>query len=273
MLVNYPFIPFKNSWDRIKRAEAHSFAFGDAWKSFSKTELHTAVLHIDDDGTGTLRCVPAKSAVPSHFPLLLGEMLYQLRAALDNAIYDAAIIDSNHYPPPNAGDLEFPICVKARHFKQVARTTIAPLSATHRALVEALQPYNASQASAEGAVLSIQRSLRILKDWTQTDRHRTLSVFSSWVTHTKPELKLPEGVHLKSMRIQRRGFLEDGDIMARFRLKGFVKGMNVQIMPDLHFDLALDEAPIACHHTDDLSTRTNMMLLTVKEIVRKIETC
>jgi hypothetical protein len=47
----------------------------------------------------------------------LGEFLYQLRAALDACIHQAAILESGKDPHPDEKALEFPICVSSEEFK------------------------------------------------------------------------------------------------------------------------------------------------------------
>jgi len=83
-----------------------------------------------------------------------GEMLYQLRAALDGSVYQAAIIESGQDPPPNENRLEFPICVSAAEFHKSA-WKIAPLSKQCRDFIESIQPYNAPELAAPLVVLNM----------------------------------------------------------------------------------------------------------------------
>jgi hypothetical protein len=272
MLEKHSFAPFEASWDRIKRAEGHYYAFRELRKSLTKSDFHTTVLDIDDNGVGTVRFIPKTSSVPRELSLLLGEMLYQLRGALDGAVCDAAAIDSKGSPRPDTSALRFPICLTARQFEQCA-SMLACLSHKRRAFIHSLQPYHASSVSPEGEVMSLKRTLGIMNRWSRIDRCRPLHIVCSWIAQSSPKLTLPAPVHLKSMTIQRRGFLVSDHVVARFRLKGYTTGMDVQVSSDLQFDLTVDEAPPPCHAADDLSARMNMMLLAVKEIVRTIETC
>jgi hypothetical protein len=272
MLQKHSFIPFQSSWDRIKRAEAHSYAFRELGNSLTTSDFHTTALDIDDGGAGTFRYIPKNSTIPRELPLLLGEMLYQLQGALDGAVCDAAAIDSNRSPRPDISDLRFPICLTARQFEQCA-STLGHLSHKRRAFIHSLQPYHGSSASPEGEVMSLKRTLGIMKRWLRIDHCRPLHIVSSWIVESSPRLTLPASVHLKNMRVQRRGFLAKDDVVARFRLKGYAKGMDVQVSSNLQFHLTVDELPPPCHLADDLSARMNMMLLTAKEIVRTIEGC
>jgi hypothetical protein len=263
------FVPFQSSRDRIKRAQSHRDAIGDIWNSFSPEDLNFPILNIDEDGTGSLRCAPVEGARFEDASIFLGEMLYQLRAALDNAVYDSAILDTRRNPPRNPRDYEFPICRRPEGFDEVAYK-IAPLSEKRRALIQAVQPYNIGKIAPEKMVKSIPRTLGILNDWARVDRHRKMNIICSWAVEASPKLRLPPGVSIKSLKVRGQGILKNDDAIATFRLNGFVKGMQVEANPDLHFDVAVDEAPLPCHSNDSLSMRTSMMIEAVKVIVRRL---
>jgi hypothetical protein len=217
-----------------------------------------------------MRSTPIEGALPPEFSLLLGETLYQLRAALDNVIYDAAILDSGQNPPPNPKDLEFPVCAKRTWFDELA-FKLGPLSKNRKALIEAVQPYNTPKLAPELMVYNYNRTLGILSDWARKDRHRKLNVLRSWAVEASPKLRLPPGVTLQSLKVRAWGFLEDKDEIASFKLKGFVPGMKVQGNPDVSFDIAVDEVPAPCHESDTLGNRLEAMVRAVAFIAGKIE--
>jgi hypothetical protein len=95
-----PLTPFEGCWQRIKRAEAHRNAFAEAWNSFADTDAYDVVLHINDYGHGGMWLEPRHITLPTDFSLQIGEILYQLRAALDGSIYASAILDTGQDPPP-----------------------------------------------------------------------------------------------------------------------------------------------------------------------------
>jgi hypothetical protein len=271
MRENSARIPYKNSWNRIARAEAHRRAFDEIWGSVNKSELHTTALTIEQGGVGILRCIPGKASIPSELPLLLGEMIYQLRMALDNAVYDAADIKCSHCPLPDAEAIGFPICSNSKQFRQ-AVSRLSLLSDRQRTFVESLQPYNVPQVSPEGAVVSPHRTLSILNTLAEIERHRSIKIISSWVATTTPVITLPLGIQLKGINVRPYGTVEGADIVATLRLKGFTGNMEVAIKAELQLNPTVDECPLPCHPTDVLSTRMDMMLLVVKDIVRAIST-
>src|ERR1039458_6918719 len=91
-------VVFEGCRFRIERAEAHCKALAKAWNEISAEDLYTVNAKVNPDGKGSIRLTRPKP-FPSVFALQVGEMLYQLRAALDGAIYQAAILDSGQDPP------------------------------------------------------------------------------------------------------------------------------------------------------------------------------
>jgi hypothetical protein len=268
--VDPSFVPFKNSRDRIKRADAHRNALTSAWNTLSEEELYTFSFYVNDDGTGEMRSTPVSSALPIDFSLTLGEFLYHLRAALDNAAYDAAIIDTGQNPPPDARNFEFPIHKNHRDFHQNA-FKIAPLSDNRRAFIEAVQPYNTPKMAADLIVFNFNRTLGILSDWARKDRHRRLNIVRSWAVRAAPKLRYPPGVRVRKLKVHTSGFLENKDLIATFKLEGFVPGMKVQANPDLFIDIALDEIPTPLSRTDTLGNRLLSMIFTVEWITDHLE--
>ena len=111
------------------------------WNTFIETDPYDTRLQISREGNGGIWVVQA-TPIPEQFPLILGEILYQYRAALDGAVQVAAVIETGQDPPPNESDLAFPIMSSAGKFKNAERQ-IKPLSDKSKSLIEALQPYNA----------------------------------------------------------------------------------------------------------------------------------
>jgi len=263
--------PFQNCWDRVERAEAHSKTLSESWNSFLEKDAYSVESCVYSDGTGAIY-VTAKYGLsfPTSFALQLGELLYQLRAALDGCVYTAAILDSWGKVPVNDHRLEFPICDSRSQFESNTRK-IAPLSEQRRLLIEAVQPYNTPEIPAEFMIGNYNRSLLILNDWARKDRHRRLHIVGSWTSGATPKLRIPAGTRLAYMNAVSGAFLKDKCKIADFRIEGWKPSMNVQANPDLFIDVALDEPPPPCAANDTFGARITSMIHTVGVVIKGVE--
>jgi hypothetical protein len=262
--------PFEGCWQRIKRAEAHRDAFAAAWNSFAHTDAYDVVLHINDYGHGGMWLEPRHITLPTDFSLQIGEILYQLKAALDGSIYASAILDSGQDPPPDEKWLEFPITNSSDKFKNCARN-IEPLDPRKKAFIERVQPYNIPDIPDNLLINNFNRTLGILHDWARKDRHRKLHFTGSWIAKASPQLRLPAGVTLVKMDVIGSGFLEHASKIASFVLAGYNSGLKVDGNPNLFLDIGIDEVPPPCADNDTLGNRIESMIFTVKNIVGALE--
>jgi hypothetical protein len=259
---------FERPWRRLERAKAHRKRFADIWNEFLDSEPYETVCHIDADGEGVIS-VDAKP-IPEELSVVLGELLYQLRAALDSCIYELAIIDSGQDPPTDAEKLEFPIRNDSRTGFDSVAWKLGPLTDEHRGWIETIQPYR-MQAQFHWKLSYMFWSLDFINDWARKDRHRGLHVVASWAANKSPLLNLPSGVYLRAMLPTPDGLLEEESEVARFFLDGWKPGMDCQANPNLTIDVALQEAPPPRSDDDTLNERVRLMISTVSVIIESLE--
>lgn len=159
---------------RLDRSVEHFGAFRDAWAAHLDTIPHTVGVEVDDDGRGRIVFTRLREP-PAKLSLILGEFLYELRAALDNALYAVAMIDSGESPPPKASALEWPICADERAWKSHRDRRLGALSAEIQDALHAIQPFQAQLPS--------WNCLRILNDMARTDRHRAVHFVTSFASN------------------------------------------------------------------------------------------
>ena len=259
---------FNDVWERIDRAHSHGRDMSNLWSAFLEDDPYSPHVEVEDDGTGRLWIVPQRS-LPKAFSLMLGEVLYQLRAALDASVYSAAILDSGQAPPPDAEKLEFPICSSQRKFKDAA-WKIRPLAQQRRAIIESVQPYNAAQARPNER--AVNDYLGLLNDLARRDRHRRLHVIASRTSQAAPLFR-PSDVRIVHLHVKPDGFIdpEHDTQIAEFTIDDWTPGKKIQANPNLMIDIALDETVPAPGGTYELGTIMGRMVVAVTVIVQKIE--
>jgi len=262
---------FEGCRQRIARAKVHREALAKTWNNVATTDFYNVAVRVEDDGTGGIWLKPNYDPDFAHIAALqLGEMLYQLRAALDGCVYQAATIDSGKNPPPNERNLEFPIVASKTDFqKSVAR--IKPLAQKRRDIIESVQPYNVPKLAPEHMVFNFNRTFGILNDWARKDRHRKLHVVGSWASNALPKIRCPAGTSLAHIKIIESGFLESESQIAAFKLTGYAPHMKVQANPGLDLDMGINELPLPCADNDTLGNRLRAMLIATYSVVRSLE--
>lgn len=232
--------PFKGCWDRYDRAISHREHAIELWNEFlNQADTYDVSVYVHPEregvGKGTIR-VWQRGELPALLPILFGEYFYNLRAALDYAVYATAVID-NHWkdPPPGEHILQFPICETPESWRKNAYH-VAPLSDLHRAWVEQVQPY---QGTDDPRV----RGIYWLNHLSRLDRHRELRVVGGYVSESNPivTVKAPAVVAFEPLGDEI--FIEgiDGAEIARFTIAPWRGGDEVQANPQTSIDIELKD--------------------------------
>lgn len=171
-------------------------------------------------------------------------------------------------PRPNAENLEFPIRASEAGFKNAA-AKIAPLADHHRIWIEDIQPYRAEYET-EGMKLTAN-TLETINDLARKDRHRGLRVIASWGSNRNPQFDLPPGCSLEWVRVTEDGLLERESEIARFKIRNWKPGLDMQANPNFTIDVTVEDLPPPSDDEDTLLMRTRSWLVVVKLLIEGFE--
>lgn len=215
---------------RLERAEQHYLSFGRIWSDYLDTRPHELGRVQEANGTLVIR-LRRTTPIPVDLSIVFGELLYELRAALDNCLYAVAVLVSGQNPPPSAGRLEWPIRFTSADWKsQAARYRHLPPKIVEA--LEAIQPYQAE--------LPEWNSLGILHELARLDRHRSPHGLGLYLSHIH---LFAEYSHVEVVDLVRPGIVREGDELAR------LLGAEGTILSPDNFDLNLEfevEVPQIC---------------------------
>ena len=226
------FSPFQACWDRVDRAEVHRQSLINRWNTFDTNQVYTSRGEIDDDGTGRYFIEPVKRDWTLPFSLELGEMLYQLRSALDSCVYDAAILKFGSDPPPNAKQWQFPITSNSADFKAAIRR-MKDIPADVAAIIERVQGYCRLTCTFDGNQFDIGPTLVALNDWARIDRHRRLHLVGTALSGGNLMIGSPIGMGVEYCNFIGGDVLENQSEIARFKIRNFTPGTTVHFHPKL----------------------------------------
>jgi hypothetical protein len=230
--------PFKGCWDRYDRAIAHRQEALEVWNEFvSNEDAYSVGLYVDTEGDGSGRgtlTVRQNVPMPSLLPILFGEYFYNLRAAMDYAVYATAIIDNGWQdPPPGERVLQFPICETPEAWLANAYR-VAPLSERHRGWIESVQPYMGTDEPRE-------RGIYWLNHFARLDRHRELRVVGGYLAEANPIVHAKPGTAVMFERMDDEIFVEDGTVIARFTITPWAEGDEIEANPQMGIDIELKD--------------------------------
>jgi hypothetical protein len=115
--------------------------------------------------------------IPQRFGVIAGNIVHQIRASLDNLVWQL-VIANNGKPSGGIGGNAFPILTRLdpnKNFGDLTRSTLRGVHPVHRALIEGLQPYQ--RPSGRDPVR--QHPLGILAALSNRDKHQVLQIMAA----------------------------------------------------------------------------------------------
>jgi hypothetical protein len=226
----------ENSWRRFSRAQAHREAFLKEWGSLLGPDSYRVTVEQNTDSTYSLY-LHLQHPIDSQIPLLLGEFFYQLRAALDGAAFESAILQN---PSLKEGSVEFIIAPSQRDF-EAKRKKIAALALQVQLFIELIQPYSEAN-TADTAFPELNKSLAILHECARIDRHRRLHVVGAVAKMDAVSITPPAGI-LRTESMLANAFASKSELARIDVDHGAVPIGGFQLHGETAIDFAIKEIP------------------------------
>ncbi len=268
---------FKNSRDRLQRAADHARAFMAEWDALFDGDALRPELRNDT--------VPGWTIIVANFnpdvqervskntlSLELGELAYQLRAALDGLIWDVVTRVQGAEPPVDAANgLDFPILTGGKkQFKDCGLQKF-PIPSQLLNWLEFIQP-----GSAQKPVGDPDRGLGIvlgeIHDLARMDRHRRLRVVAaipqdlSLTVFTQP----PGGKIVAHESLRCDLFNGQSDIVRlRIECDGGLLPYHVRFQAEIVFDITV-EGVQPCDG-ENVMVQLDRFLAAVEHTIKKFE--
>lgn len=204
-------------------SEADAFEDGKAYFFESERELRSPQEVV-------YRCFAVqKREMPSHWPLLAGEAIQNLRSALDHLVYEKS---------GNNRRTQFPIFTDRCEFQVLAPRKLKGVPESVRARIEEAQPYRDSQENI------VYHPLAQLSSLSNLDKHRVLTTFVSSVTHEG--VGVPDGVDLTWEDIATNKRLGAGKAqISKFVVRAEREIEDVHVEPMFSYEVRIEGRPVA----------------------------
>lgn len=216
---------FDACWHRLERASVHRREAAEVWNEYIDRHPFETVLVSHGDGSYSM-FIEQEEPVPHELPVLFGEWLYILRAALDYAVYETAVVASGKRPPPRSGDLQFPVCDSKDMFDR-SRKNLRALAPHQLDLLEMMQPYQHDNPDTS--------ALRWLNRFSREDRHRQLSVLTAYAAELSPIVAVPNGCTAE-LTFGARSLVNGSAEIFAFTVEPWHPDMKVEVNPRTGLD-------------------------------------
>jgi hypothetical protein len=151
--------PLDYSFERVRRAEEHLIEMRGHVEGVFQMQEDASFVDYDPNPPHQIRAhLPAETFAGMRLGIIVGEVVYNLRAALDYLVFQLAERDSG--APQD--DTQFPIVCKPNNFRLGVNRWLKGINPAHVAAIEKLQPYNRCEWT------------RTLREISNPDKHRKL---------------------------------------------------------------------------------------------------
>jgi hypothetical protein len=150
--------------DKLLHSEFHYKLFEAKLKGYCQTHPSTIVCESNEATNERFISVVPTEPIPTHLSLIIGDVLQNLRSALDYLVWELVIAAKNEPTQYNA----FLICSTAKSFREAKGKRLKGVDAEAIALIESLQPYHFGEQRKSNA------SLLVLDELANINKHRRI---------------------------------------------------------------------------------------------------
>lgn len=205
---------------KLDRARTHFQSLGASLEAFMRSKTHDFVVTEFDPNTGE-KVVNLKILEEPKNPewgLILGDMVHNLRSALDHLVWQLVILNGKKPSRQN----QFPIIGAKKEYWEIPKDRsesvrdrmLAGVAEEHRAFIDVVQPFNGRRDPGTRTALSILSSI------SNADKHRVIHAGFVLTEEPSPDIFDATTTHPGGAAINMKmkwGELKDGAEIMRFR--------------------------------------------------------
>lgn len=222
---------------RLERAEQHLQSLETEVKRWLGINPYSLFHEFDTQGgDNVIRVRPYRWTIPLEFGLIISDCIHNLRAALDNLLYDLALAHNRGNPLPSEVEerVMFPISRDRKKFKTGGAWRIRDIDPRAQAIIEGLQPYNQGNNYASDP-------LWVLNELSRIDKHRL--VYTTLLSQGEGVFGFAGEGHVYDVRLfgSDPAGIEHTVEVVRYRAKPFEPGGKVHVQFAFKFDIAFGQ--------------------------------
>jgi hypothetical protein len=214
---------------KLQRGEEHLASFVAEAQGYIDSGPYRIAHHFEPQTSDYLFNIKVVREPPvARWGTMIGDVLHNLRSALDYLVYDLARLDTGKDRPQGT---QFPIVTQdAKRYREKGLPYVAMLSGPHRAAIRRLQPYQADNPS--------ENPLAVLNRLSNADKHRLLHATVGQNAGAGPGFELGgDAIGLGAVELN-FGPMEDGAKLARLEIETNGPNPEVEVDGDFAIDIA-----------------------------------
>lgn len=229
----HPLAGARLKWNRAKSQFETLDAELMAFKGSDDKPYRLELQHHVETGEDSLH-IHIVRETPPMWSVQIGEIVHNLRSALDHMVYEIAA-GNNHGRVPSG--TEFPIFIDEGRFRSTKRGgglyKIRGLPAQAIASIEEIQPFQREQAPD-------RHRLWVLQELSNWDKHRLLHLTSVVTGARNFSIDPGPGASIEVLQVRDDGEVEDGAELLRFKATGETD-FHVDVRGEIIYDIAFDK--------------------------------
>lgn len=220
---------------KLAWARKHLDALDAEIESFVQSDTYAAAIHYDAKQGCYVARIKVGRGLPEHWSLMVGDIVHNLRSALDSLVYALALKHSGPPTEQEARSIQFLIADTQGEFVHPNRARLlSRVSPAAKAAIERLQPYHREDAR-------FKHTLSVLRDVSNVDKHRHLNITRATAQKSSISLSSPyitPGTELAGFN----GPFENNTVIARWKFVGPVP-KNVEVRGKFEVAIQFGEGP------------------------------
>ena len=253
---------FVESHNRVRRAQNRADTVHDSYIKFLNDKPYGITHEMGNDGNGVIKLVPQKF-LEWNLPLVLGEYFYQLRAALDGAMWLAYRLCEGTQVPTKIRErgVYFPICETSDSLKKAAFQKM-PLPNDLGVWLNLIQPCNGRKGANE-----LTNNLVMINRRAAADRHRQVHLIGTVVRSGTPLITITPPAHLTYINSVTADPLKGEYVICEYGVEGMTSETEINVDSKFSIQIKIEEIP------DDLEIMVRLYNLigTVQKVIEKFE--
>ncbi|MDP3811061.1 MAG: hypothetical protein Q8Q78_08675 [Hydrogenophaga sp.] len=236
-----------------------------AVRTFFEGQPYELETQIDEEAEIVVQAWRMKGDLPRQWPAMLGEIVHNLRCALDYLTFQLVILETGS-PPTESSKVQFPIFLKREGFNsRGVPTMLKDVGSIAQAIIESVQPF----ATTNDGIGAFQM-LRLLSNW---DKHRSIGVVCAYTSSKEVTIEADREDLIAGCGpiVFPSGELQDNTPIGGFKIPSgpgplMERAARVKAKIDLSLFIAFD-TPVAIHNVGALQILEDVSA----EVLRVVE--